>query len=179
MTSIGVTGHRFLHDSDLIMRGIDSALDTIAGAFSAPFTLYSSLAEGADQLVAERAFVILQARLIVPLPLSLADYLSDFSPDSQKKTVTLLQQADEIVEMPLQATRPAAYEAAGRYLLEHVDVLITVWDGRPARGQGGSGQIVAEARQHGLPIAWVLAENYGVKTSEMPQNESKAGVYQL
>ena len=159
MTSIGVTGHRSLRDPDLIISGIDIALLTIEDAFPRPFALFSSLAEGADQLVAERALSLLQARLIVPLPLLLEDYLTDFSQASARKLVMFLHTASEVVNIPPQPTRNAAYEAAGRYMLEHSGILIAVWDGQAARGQGGTGQMVAVARQLGLPIAWVLATN--------------------
>jgi hypothetical protein len=36
-------------------------------------------------------------------------------------------------------------------------VLLAVWDGRPARGLGGTGDVVARARRQGLPLAWVHA----------------------
>ena len=36
-----------------------------------------------------------------------------------------------------------AYEQAGRYVVEHSDALIAVWDGLPAQGRGGTAEIVA------------------------------------
>ena len=157
MTAIGVTGHRSLNDPTSIIRGIERGLNKIREVFAEPYVLYSSLAEGADRLAVERARAILQAELIVPLPMSLMDDLADFSPDSQAELAMLLQGAQEVIELPAQVTHEAAYEAAGRFILEQIDVLIVVWDGQPARGQGGTGQIVAEARQQRLPVAWVLA----------------------
>ena len=159
MTAFGVSGHRSIGNPDAVMRGIDLALDAIRAAFTQPFVCVSSLADGADRLVAQRTRLILDARLVVPLPMPRADYLQDFSKRSQKEFTTLLQQADEIIELPLLTPRAAAYEAAGRYMLARIDVLLVVWDGQPARGQGGTGQMVAEARQLGLPLAWVLAQD--------------------
>ena len=43
------------------------------------------------------------------------------------------------------------------FVLEHSDVLIAIWDGKPAQGPAGTGQIVAEARQRTIPLAWVFA----------------------
>jgi hypothetical protein len=34
--------------------------------------------------------------------------------------------------------REAAYEAAGRYVVDHCDLLIAVWDRKPAQGRGGT-----------------------------------------
>ncbi len=71
----------------------------------------------------------------------------------------MLQRADHVEEMPEAATREQAYEAAGEYVLNNSDALIAIWDGRNAQGQGGTGEIVARARQRRLPIAWVHAGN--------------------
>jgi hypothetical protein len=157
MTSIGVIGHRSFVDSEAVLKGIDLALETIRGAFPGPYLLHTSLAEGADRMVARRALLSLHASLVVPLPLALADYMCDFSRLSQDELGLFLQQAEEILELPPQSSRTAAYEAAGRYILGHIQVLVTVWDGQPARGPGGTGQMVAEAREMGLPLAWVPA----------------------
>ena len=159
MTSIGVSGHRWFGSPAAVMQGVDQALATIGACFPRPFTLYSCLADGADRLVARRASLILGARLVALLPMPQAEYRQDFSPKSQAEFTTLLQQAAEVIELPGLAPRSAAYEAAGRYMLAHSDVLLVIWDGQPARGQGGTGQMVAEARQLGLPLAWVLAKN--------------------
>lgn len=159
MTSIGVSGHRWFGSPAVVTQGIDQALAAIGACFPRPFTLYSSLADGADRLVARRASLILGSRLVAPLPMPQADYRQDFSPKSQTEFNTLLQQAAEVIELPGLTPRSAAYEAAGRYMLARSDVLLVVWDGQPARGQGGTGQLVAEARERGLPVAWVLAQN--------------------
>jgi len=41
------------------------------------------------------------------------------------------------------------------YMLDHCDRLIAVWDGLPARGPGGAGQIVEQARRQSIPVIWV------------------------
>lgn len=170
MTSIGVTGHRRVTDKEAVLQGIDTALNKIQEVFPNPFALYSALAEGADHMVADRALSLLDINLIVPLPLPLTDYLADFSHESQEEFNTILTRADQVVELPLQATREAAYEAAGHYILEHIDVLIAVWDGQPAHGQGGTGQIVSKARQRRLPIAWVSINRGEKKKSDLESN---------
>ena len=45
----------------------------------------------------------------------------------------------------------------GRYVLDRCDVLVAVWDGQPARGRGGTADIVAMARHCGKPMAWIRA----------------------
>ena len=38
--------------------------------------------------------------------------------------------------------RTHRYACAGAYIVKHCDVLIALWDGQPARGLGGTGQLV-------------------------------------
>lgn len=168
MVAIGVTGHRFLTDLDRINAGIAEALRHIEQAFSdQPLTVISSLAEGADRLVAHQVLARPTAHLVVPLPLPKADYLSDFkSAESKAEFLSLLDRADKVIELPSVPTRPEAYDAAGTYVLDHCNVLIAIWDGQQAQGEGGTGSIIAQARQRSLRIAWVHAGNRKPGTEE-------------
>ena len=130
-----------------------------SGHRSAPAALIilSPLAEGADRLVARIALDERQATLEAVLPLAPADYCADFATaPSRQEFAALLARASRVVTMPPAATRPAAYEQAGRYVVEHADVLIALWDGEPARGQGGTAGTVGRARQCGLPLLWIV-----------------------
>jgi len=44
-------------------------------------------------------------------------------------------------------------------VVDNCDVLIAVWDGEGAQGQGGTGEIVARARSQGKPVVIVRAGN--------------------
>jgi hypothetical protein len=165
---VGVTGHRILAEHDKLIAGIDEALAKIEQSFPhRSLALVSALAEGADRLVAHRVISRPGARLIALLPLPRADYLSDFkSAASRNEFLRLLERADEVTELPAPESRGKAYAAAGRAMLERSDVLITIWDGQGAQGEGGTGSIVALARKRGLPVAWVHAGNRQAGTQE-------------
>lgn len=157
---VGVTGHRCLGDEDAVSAGVEVALGRIQQAFGASsLTIISPLASGADQLVAHRVLMWPESRLIVPLPLPLSSYLEDLVPASLHAFHELLRRAAESFVLPATLTRDEAYEATGRYVVEHSDVLIAIWDGQPARGRGGTASTVAWARQCGLPMAWIWAQN--------------------
>jgi len=43
----------------------------------------------------------------------------------------------------------------GRWVVDHSDHLVAVWDGMAARGPGGTGDVVAYARERGHPVTVV------------------------
>jgi hypothetical protein len=161
MVAIGVMGHRFLAELDRLAAGVDEALRRIEQTFpDQALTVISPLAEGADRLVVQRVLARPGARLVVPLPLPQSDYMTDFElAESKEEFLSLLGQADEVIVPPPAPTRDRAYTAVGRYVVDHCDVLIALWDGQTAQGMGGTAEIVAEARRRGLPLAWVRAGN--------------------
>lgn len=167
MVRIGATGHRLLTDHEKISAGIETALDRIEALHSpATLTIVSSLAAGADCLIATHVLKRTGARLIVPLPLPVADYLHDFASEDGDVFRDLLTRADEIIELPYASSREESYEAAGEFVLNNCDVLLAIWDGQPAQGRGGTAYVVERARHLHLPVAWVHAGNRKKGTSE-------------
>lgn len=163
MNRIGVTGHRTVADPVAVSNAVETALQHIEmRAAGQPLVVLSALAEGADRLVAERVLARPGSRLIVPLPLARSDYRNDFTTaQSRHEFQSLLDRADEIIELPKARTRSAAYRAAGIYVLDHSDVLVALWDGRPGRGRSGTAGIVHAARRRGHPLIWVHTEQAG------------------
>lgn len=160
-TIIGVSGHRFLAQLERVCAGIDRALDRIEEALPAETTtVISMLAEGADRIVANRVLERPNSRLIALLPLPQDDYLSDFVDEGSRRAFFgLVDRADETLTMPPSPSRDEAYMAAGHWMVDHCQVLLTVWDGELAQGTGGTADIVHHARDRGLPVAWVHAGN--------------------
>lgn len=156
-----MTGHRILAQPEKVAAGVDRALDAIRNAFPGRGLLViSMLAEGADRLVAARALRRAGTALHAVLPMARAEYTTDFATAASRLEFdALLRRADQIVELEPRATREAAYAAAGDYLLDRCDALLAVWDGAPALGRGGTGGIVARARERRLPLVWIHAGN--------------------
>jgi hypothetical protein len=158
---IGVTGHRILAERQRVVAGIEAALSRIQARFPgrAPVVV-SALAEGADRLVAEAVLRRSGSRLVAVLPMPRSEYLSDFAtPESRDEFMRLLAGAAEVVELPTSSSRTEAYAAANERMLDEADVLVAVWDGGGAQGQGGTAEVVARARTLRLPLAWVHAGN--------------------
>ena len=161
MTKIGVTGHRALANLDKLVHSVDQALALIEAHFDPPYICFSALAEGADRLVPYRAFARWEeARLIVPLPLDVEDYMQDFKKLTSKVDfLNLMELAEEILPPPEASNREGAYQAAGSYVVQNCDVLIAIWNGAKAQGKGGTAEIVDQARLLKLPLIWIHAGN--------------------
>ena len=166
---VGVTGHRpsglAATGDGLLQQQVDSILACVrdvalrvagTGLYSEEppcLRVISSLAEGADRIVAQRA-LRMGYELQAPLPYPRKEYEKDFVSDQSKAEFReLLRQSSSVFELDGSGGHgPTAYLAAGQLLIRHCDVLIAIWDGQPAAGVGGTGQVAEEAVKLGLPV---------------------------
>jgi hypothetical protein len=159
---LGVTGHRALADVDAATQAVDAALDRIERGVEVLEVLEvrSLLAEGADRIVTEQAMRRrTRCRFVAVLPLAPDDYVSDFDdPASAAAFRRLLTEAAHVEVAPTPAgqaddpSREAAYERAGRVVIDTSDVLLALWDGGASRGRGGTAEMVAYARSRGVAV---------------------------
>ena len=56
--------------------------------------------------------------------------------------------------------RRDAYANAGRYVVDHCDLLIAVWNGEPSRERGGTAEIVQYALKQNRPILRVWGDSF-------------------
>jgi hypothetical protein len=162
ISRIGVTGHRDLAHPDVVRLACIDLIDQHRRDQRADIIeIWSSLAEGADRIVAQLVPAHAE-RLVVVLPLEPADYCNDFvTPQSRQEFDELLRTAHRVevtgadpVESSTDA-RESAYERAGLAIVEHCDVLLALWDGGPSRGRGGTAEIVRVARDRGRAVIHV------------------------
>jgi hypothetical protein len=158
--NLGVTGHRHLSKAQAVQADVERALLSLEARLPGrPLRLFSSLAEGADRIVARQVLTRRAASLVAVLPMPRQQYVADFlSSESRDEFSRLVEAADDIVELPLHETRGRCYEQAGLYVLDHSDVLIAVWDGLSPRGPGGTGDVVAGAIARRLPVLWIQTD---------------------
>lgn len=153
-TRVGVSGHRHLHVDDALVAAVDDALARCE-RLPGPWTLVEGLAIGADALVAERALDRADWALEALLPLPLADYADDFAADERPGLDALVARAARAAAVDGPRERPACYAAQGAEVVARSDVLLALWNGAPARGPGGTAEVVACAREAGRPILWL------------------------
>lgn len=148
MTSIGITGHQDIPSEALafVKTGI---ADVISRSGEQPIGV-SSLAAGADQLFAS---TLLKAggRLHVILPCH--GYEKTFSkPTHLNCFLDLLKKADVIETLDNPDPSEEAFLEAGHRVVDLSDLLIAVWDGKVAKGKGGTADAVEYAREHGREV---------------------------
>src|ERR1700691_1184540 len=113
----------------------------------------SPLAEGADRMFADEA-LRLGYELECPLPFECHEYQDDIKNEvSRHEFSKLLAKATAVFELDgSRGDKPAAYETVGYMVLDQCDILMAIWDGTPAKGAGGSADIVGEALRRGIPV---------------------------
>lgn len=141
---MGVAGHRGYLNFDLVSKAIEKALRKVFVTYGeTPIVILSPLAEGADRHVVWPALENYEVELTVPVPMETTNYLLDFKTNAPKAEFAgLLERTTQVIQLPTAGRRKDCYQAAGYDILDHSDALIALWDGAPARGVGGTAQIV-------------------------------------
>lgn len=165
---VGITGHRILTNLAPLQAGIERAVARIRRAYPRrTLRALSQLAEGADRLCAEAVLRTDGAQLHALLPFPKEDYARDFGAEGSPSRVhfeSLLSRAAKIIRLPTPRQREAGYVRANQAVLKCCDVLLAVWDGRPAQGKAGTANVVARARAMGKPVVIVCAGNRKLRT---------------
>jgi hypothetical protein len=190
---IGVTGHRDAVGSADLFEGLDVRLGEIFALVEntkqtpVRFAILSALAEGADRFVVEAARRLRthdEVELHAVLPFEEQEYVRDF-PEQRSR--------DQFADLLASATtrscvassedaRAESYERAGRYVVDHSDVVIALWNGRPSAGRGGTAEIVDYARKRGVPVVVVTTTRSGCREGPVdsaPGNRDVGGVPEL
>jgi len=144
---VGVTGHQRLDDPKAwawVARVMREELAKVAP----PLVGVTSLAVGADQLLAR---LVLEAGGTIHAVLPFADIERSFSPADVLAYRELVRQATVEV-LDTHGTGEDAYLAAGQQVVELSDIVLAVWNGKPAKGKGGTADVVAYAISRGVPL---------------------------
>ena len=145
-------------------------------------TVISSLAKGADQLVARAVCELVHRpeernrylEAVLPFPLSI--YEQDFTSPEDLEALRDLLKLDcgrlnthpaptvLFADFPSgptqgasvqQVTRAEAYAAAGRYVVETSEIIIAIWDPTREQRRGGTGETVQFAIDRGRTVLWI------------------------
>lgn len=170
--TIGVTGHRKLQNIESLKNTLQAVFEDIRlknsdGTLTPlKWCALTPLAEGADRLIANE--ILKQDKdnsMKVVLPLTIEDCLETFSTEDSKAEFLMIMSKtksplslrekslkEEFPEEMIGEARTRAYEDAGRFVVDHSDILIALWDYKPARGRGGTAEIIEYAKKMKCPI---------------------------
>ncbi|MWA02709.1 hypothetical protein F8568_020480 [Actinomadura sp. LD22] len=144
---IAISGHRSLPPATetLVAEALDEALSPITGGI----TGLTCLADGADTLFS-RAVLAHGSQIEVIVPAE--HYLAGLPEEHHAEYRKLLTQAAQVHRMPFIESTSEAHMAASQHMLTLADELWAVWDGQPARGYGGTADVVQAARDLNKPV---------------------------
>lgn len=146
---IGISGHQKLKVSSAWTE-IQGRLGELLAKAEKPLTGLTSLAIGADHLFAE---TVLESGGEIEAIIPFDGYEMKFKEGPDREAFRrLLERASRIETLEKHGTDEDAYLAAGKRIVDLCDRMIAVWDGQPAAGVGGTGDIVDYCKTQGKPV---------------------------
>lgn len=154
MTRLAITGHREFPEPT--ERLVDAALRAeVRKHANGELVGLSCIADGADALFA-RAVLDAGGSLVVVVP---AEKYREGLPKSHHATYdALMARAANVINLDHVESNSEAHMDASLRMIAEADELLAVWDGEPARGYGGTADVVDAARQKTLPVTVVWPE---------------------
>ncbi|MFE6688038.1 hypothetical protein ACFVFQ_16370 [Streptomyces sp. NPDC057743] len=145
---VGITGHRGLGPD--VERRVRSMLEAAVSAYEpAELVGISCIADGPDAWFAE-AVLRHGGRLEVIVPAG--EYRAGLPVWHHATYDALLGRAADVHATGLTISDSDAHMAGSEILVRLSDEVLAVWDGKPARGYGGTADVVAYAERAGRPV---------------------------
>src|ERR1035438_7308658 len=102
-----------------------------------------------------------------PLPFDCREYRNDFADEISKRQFDELLAKAKGTVFELDGSRkdaPAAYALVGELVLDQCDILLAIWDGKNAKGEGGTAEVVAHAKRRRIPVVWLHSDSGALDT---------------
>ncbi len=156
---VGFSGHRQLEDANAVAWAVTRALELLRQESKGEWVALSSVATGGDQLFVEQARGLGMSWYAI-LPLPRAEFARDFTESEWRKVERTLEKAENVRVIAENGSREDAYLDCGMETVNGCDVLLAVWDGDPARGKGGTADVIDYARSIGKPLVVIDATTF-------------------
>ncbi|MFF9397117.1 hypothetical protein [Streptomyces sp. NPDC014744] len=145
---IGITGHRGL-PADVAEQVHASLTAQIETLDTTDLVAISCIADGPDAWWAQIALDA-GAKLEVVIPAT--EYRAGLPDWHHPDYDHLLSKASDVHRTGRIESTSEAHQAGSEILVGLSDHLLAVWDGKPARGFGGTEDVVSYARETGVPV---------------------------
>ncbi|MEU1787686.1 hypothetical protein ABZ553_17735 [Streptomyces sparsogenes] len=151
---LGITGHRGLPaETEQLVR--EALKEEIQRHAPEGLVGVSCIADGPDAWFAE---MVLEAGGVLEVVVPAERYRDGLPAEHHRPYDELLSQAAEVHRTGMEESDSRAHMAGSEILVGVVDELIAVWDGQPARGYGGTADVVAYAERTGVRTRVVWPE---------------------
>lgn len=148
---VGFAGHRGVVNPSAIKAAISRELQVIVATVDGELVGVSSAAAGADLLFLD-ACREAGLKTVVLLPFPKERFALDFDdPEEWNHACRCMEAAWWCEVSPGGEDAPAAYHVVARESLAVADRMLFHWDGKAARGLGGTGESIREARERKIP----------------------------
>ncbi|HEY1794374.1 MAG TPA: hypothetical protein VGG34_15775 [Opitutaceae bacterium] len=166
----GFSGHRQIADPGALGKALASEIRGLGTLASGEWIALSSVAEGGDQAFVRQALAQgLSWHAILPLPR--AEFARDFSATEWARVEELLGDAEHVRVITENGSREDAYLDCGMATVDSCDLLVAVWDGEPARGKGGTADVVAYGRSLSKPLVIIHPQSHEVRRENLGRIE--------
>ncbi len=152
--AIGFTGHRNLSDEAKCREAIRKVL--LEWKAKVPGVVYglASAAAGGDLLFAETCVELnLPIRIFLPVPKE--KFREDFDEPTWDRATLVFQKALSVEVTGAGEELTERYYECGIETVQHIQILIALWDGTPSKGLGGTADMVHFAKEQGRPVIWI------------------------
>ena len=153
---VGMTGHQGLPTPTAEL--VTAALRETLRPDALNLVGVTMLGPGADQLFA-RVVLELGGTLYVVQPTTGMQYRDGFEDEAARRGYDeLYGQASHVEALEHTESTEQAHMDGGQAVVDRSSLLVADWDGQPSRGLGGTADVVAYARQRGVPVTVIWPE---------------------
>ncbi|MFF4550813.1 hypothetical protein ACFY1J_42750 [Streptomyces sp. NPDC001406] len=145
---VGITGHRGLNNEvETQVRAL--LAEAVKEYDPAELVGVSCIADGPDSWFAE---TVLTHGGSIEVVVPATEYRQSLPAQHHATYDELLRQASDVHETGMATSDSQAHMTGSEILVGLVDELLAVWDSHPARGYGGTADVVAYAQRQGTPV---------------------------
>ena len=138
---VGITGHQNLIDTatiDWLTKEVENEIKKMKIEEA-----YSCLAIGADQLFAK---IILAHKISLIAIIPCREYEQTFNSDDIEIYKSFINHATNKIQLAFDSPSEEAFYEAGKTVIKNSDVIFAFWNNLPAKGLGGTADIVSYAK---------------------------------
>jgi hypothetical protein len=158
---VGITGHQSLKDPQA-WDWVRATMRELLATMDRPLNGITCLAMGADSVFAE---VVLEHNGSIEAVLPFPECDLKLQAHDREAHRRLLDRASRVTVLEKKSSDEEAYLEAGKRVVDDAELIFAVWDGKPARGLGGTADIVRYALEKGKEIIHLNSIEHSVTRS--------------